>query len=593
MSETLANLLQETRQFPPPAELAANANVTADGLRRGRRRPARPSGRQQARRLHWAQGVGPGARLVEPAVREVVRRRPAQRRVQLPRPARRGRPRRQGRDPLGGRAGRHPHASPTPTCTRSVCQAANALTDLGVTRRRPGRDLHADDPRGRGRDAGLRPDRRHAQRGLRRLLRRRAVRPHPGRRRQARDHRRRRLPARQAVARSSRPSTRRSRECPSVEHVLVVRRTGQDVAWSDGRDVWWHDDGRAGQHRAQGAAVRRRAPAVHPLHHRHDGEAEGHPAHHRRLPDPGRRTPTTPSSTSSRRPTSTGAPPTSAGSPGTRYIVYGPLSNGATQVMYEGTPGHPAPGPVLGARREVQGHASSTPRRPRSARSMKWGDDIPAKFDLSSLRLLGSVGEPINPEAWMWYREHIGGDRCPIVDTWWQTETGAIMISPLPGVTDAQARLGDDARCPASPPTWSTTQAPVGAERRRRLPGAARAVAVDAAHDLGRRPAVHRHVLVALRGRRRHRRRLDLLRRRRRQAGRRRRPVAARPGRRRDARLRPQHLHHRGRVGAGVATRRWPRRRWSARPTRPPARRSSRSPSCAATWTPRATPARR
>jgi acetyl-CoA synthetase len=73
---------------------------------------------------------------------------------------------------------------------------------------------------------------------------------------------------------------------------------------------------------------------------------------------------------------------------------------------------------------------------------MKWGDDIPAKFDLSSLRLLGSVGEPINPEAWMWYHDHIGGGRCPIVDTWWQTETGAIMISPLPGVTDHQARLG-------------------------------------------------------------------------------------------------------------------------------------------------------
>ena len=69
---------------------------------------------------------------------------------------------------------------------------------------------------------------------------------------------------------------------------------------------------------------------------------------------------------------------------------------------------------------------------------MKWGDDIPAKYDLSSLRMLGSVGEPINPEAYVWYREHIGGDRCPVVDTWWQTETGAIMISPLPGVTAAK-----------------------------------------------------------------------------------------------------------------------------------------------------------
>ena len=90
---------------------------------------------------------------------------------------------------------------------------------------------------------------------------------------------------------------------------------------------------------------------------------------------------------------------------------------------------------------------------------MKWGDDIPAGFDLSSLRLLGSVGEPINPEAWMWYREHIGGDRCPVVDTWWQTETGAIMIRPLPGVTADQAGLARCARCPASAPTSSTTRA--------------------------------------------------------------------------------------------------------------------------------------
>ena len=115
---------------------------------------------------------------------------------------------------------------------------------------------------------------------------------------------------------------------------------------------------------------------------------------------------------------------------------------------------------------------------------MKWGEEIPEKYDLSSLQVLGSVGEPINPEAWMWYRENIGHGNCPIVDTWWQTETGAIMISPLPGVTADQAGLGDgDAaghqrrgrhrRGRAGRPGW------------RRLPGARQAVAGDAARHLG------------------------------------------------------------------------------------------------------------
>ena len=116
---------------------------------------------------------------------------------------------------------------------------------------------------------------------------------------------------------------------------------------------------------------------------------------------------------------------------GHSYIVYGPLANGATIVMYEGAPNYPRRRPLLGDHREVQGHASSTPRRRRSARSSSGATQWPTKHDLSSLRLLGTVGEPINPEAWMWYHEVIGGGRCPIVDTWWQTETGAIMITPL------------------------------------------------------------------------------------------------------------------------------------------------------------------
>jgi len=122
---------------------------------------------------------------------------------------------------------------------------------------------------------------------------------------------------------------------------------------------------------------------------------------------------------------------------GHSYIVYGPLANAATQVMYEGTPDTPHRGRFWEIVQKYKVTILYT--APTAIRTFaKWGDDIPAKFDLSSLRIIGSVGEPINPEAWMWYREHIGGGRCPVVDTWWQTETGAIMISPLPGVTHAK-----------------------------------------------------------------------------------------------------------------------------------------------------------
>ncbi|MGH7603813.1 MAG: acetate--CoA ligase [Gemmatimonadaceae bacterium] len=119
---------------------------------------------------------------------------------------------------------------------------------------------------------------------------------------------------------------------------------------------------------------------------------------------------------------------------GHSYVVYGPLANGATCFMYEGAPDWPERDRFwdICERRGI----TILYTAPTAIRAfMKWGDEHPAKHDLSRLRLLGSVGEPINPEAWMWYREHIGGDRCPIVDTWWQTETGAIVISPLPGVT--------------------------------------------------------------------------------------------------------------------------------------------------------------
>ena len=122
---------------------------------------------------------------------------------------------------------------------------------------------------------------------------------------------------------------------------------------------------------------------------------------------------------------------------GHSYIVYGPLANRATSVMYEGTPETPHRGRWFELIQKYGVTILYT--APTVIRTfMKWGEDVPAGFDLSSLRVLGSVGEPINPEAWLWYRKNIGGDRCPIVDTWWQTETGAIMISPLPGVTSLE-----------------------------------------------------------------------------------------------------------------------------------------------------------
>ncbi|MBS1844834.1 MAG: acetate--CoA ligase [Actinobacteria bacterium] len=122
---------------------------------------------------------------------------------------------------------------------------------------------------------------------------------------------------------------------------------------------------------------------------------------------------------------------------GHSYIVYGPLSNGATSVMWEGAPDYPHKGIWWETVQDTG--ATILYAAPTAIRTfIKWGADIPAKYDLSSLRLLGSVGEPINPKAWLWYHQVIGGGRCPIVDTWWQTETGAIMITPLAGITETK-----------------------------------------------------------------------------------------------------------------------------------------------------------
>jgi acetyl-CoA synthetase len=249
----------------------------------------------------------------------------------------------------------------------------------------------------------------------------------------------------------------------SIEHVLVVRRTGADIPWAEGRDVWWHDvvDSASPEHRAEAF------DAEHPLFLLYTSGTTGNPK---------------------------GIVHTSGGYltqasytqhhifdikpesdvfwctadigwvTGHTYGVYGPLSNGVSQIIYEGTPDTP----------DQHRHFQIIEKygvtiyytAPTMIRTfMKWGREIPDAHDLSSLRLLGTVGEPINPEAWRWYRKVIGADNVPVVDTWWQTETGAAMISPLPGVAAAKpgsamrplpgisAKIVDDDGNQLSPPS--------------------------------------------------------------------------------------------------------------------------------------------
>ena len=168
---------------------------------------------------------------------------------------------------------------------------------------------------------------------------------------------------------------------------------------------------------------------------------------------------------------------------GHSYIVYGPLCNGATSVMYEGTPDFPDKDRWWSI---VERYGVDDPLHGATAiRShMKWGPEHAAKHDLSSLRLLGSVGEPINPEAWVWYHENIGGERCPIVDTWWQTETGMILITPLPGVTTTKPGSATRPFPGVDAAVYSEAGDEVGPGGR--VPRPQAAVAVDAARDLRR-----------------------------------------------------------------------------------------------------------
>jgi acetyl-CoA synthetase len=220
--------------------------------------------------------------------------------------------------------------------------------------------------------------------------------------------------------------------CPDVTTAVVVQRTENEIGWVEGRDVWYHELVADQPREAEPEQV----DAEHLLYilytsgttgkpkgivHTTGGYMTGVTATHRWVfdlhegdvywcaADVGWVT-------------------------GHSYIVYGPLSNGATSVLYEGAPGTPDKDRWW-AIIERYG-VTILYCAPTAIRTfMKWGVEYPERHDMSSLRVLGTVGEPINPEAWIWYRTHIGGDRCPVVDTWWQTETGNIMISPLPGVT--------------------------------------------------------------------------------------------------------------------------------------------------------------
>ncbi|MFF5080687.1 acetate--CoA ligase [Actinoplanes sp. NPDC000266] len=221
-------------------------------------------------------------------------------------------------------------------------------------------------------------------------------------------------------------------QCPSIENVLVVRRTGQEVAWTD-KDKWWHEtvEQASPEHKAQAF------DSEHPLFILYTSGTTGKPKGI--LHTTGgylTQTSWTHHAVFDLKPETDVYWCTAdiGWVTGHSYIVYGPLSNGATQVMYEGTPDTPGRDRFWQIVDKYK--VSILYTAPTLIRTMmKWGDDIPAGYDLSSLRILGSVGEPINPEAWMWYRKNIGHDKTPVVDTWWQTETGGVMISPLPGVT--------------------------------------------------------------------------------------------------------------------------------------------------------------
>ncbi|RKR89770.1 acetyl-coenzyme A synthetase [Micromonospora pisi] len=429
MSETLANLLQETREFPPPAELAAAANVTADAYAEAAD-DRLGFWAEQARRLDWAK---PWDQVLDwsnpPFAKWFVGGELNVAYNCLDRHVAAGR---------GDKVAIHWEGEPGDTRTltysdlhKLTCQAANALTGLGVT---AGDRVAIYLP--------MIPEAAAAMLACARIGATHSV-VFGGFSADALSNRIQDASAKVVITadggyRRGKPSALKPTVdeavavSPSIEHVLVVRRTGQEVAWTD-KDHWWHETVETASTEHTAAAF----DAEHPLFILYTSGTTARPkgilhttggyltqasyTHH---------------AVFDLKPESDVYWCTAdiGWVTGHSYIVYGPLSNGATQVMYEGTPDTPHRGRFWEIVDKYK--VSILYTAPTLIRTMmKWGDDIPQGYDLSSLRVLGSVGEPINPEAWMWYREHVGRNNAPIVDTWWQTETGAIMISPLPGVT--------------------------------------------------------------------------------------------------------------------------------------------------------------
>jgi acetyl-CoA synthetase len=430
MSETLENLLKENRRFEPPADLAEQANVTAEAYEQAAD-DRLAFWEQQARRLTWAKewtqtldwSNPPFAKWFVGGELNIAYN-------CLDRHVEAGK---------GDKVAIHWEGEPGDTRTityadlhRSVCQAANTLTELGV---------------GAGDRVAIYlpmiPEAAVAMLACARIGATHSV-VFGGFSVDALSGRIQDASAKVVITadggyRRGNPSPLKPTvdesvaRCPSVEHVLVVRRTGQEVAWDDKRDLWWHEtvERASAEHEAQPF------DSEHPLFILYTSGTTAKPKgilH------------TTGGYLTQTSYTHWAVFDLKADTDvywctadigwvtGHSYIVYGPLSNGATQIMYEGTPDTPNKGRFWDI---VQRYGVTILyTAPTLIRTMmKWGDDIPAGYDLSSLRLLGSVGEPINPEAWIWYRQNIGAGTTPVVDTWWQTETGSIMISPLPGVT--------------------------------------------------------------------------------------------------------------------------------------------------------------
>ncbi|MGW0218224.1 acetate--CoA ligase [Micromonospora chokoriensis] len=432
MSEALANLLNETRQFPPPAELAAHANVTIDAYAEAEA-DRLAFWAKQADRLAWSKtwdevldwSNPPFAKWFVGGQLNVAYN-------CLDRHVEAGR---------GDKVAIHWEGEPgdTRTLTYSdlhelTCQAANALTDLGVT---AGDRVAIYLP--------MIPEAAVAMLACARIGAAHSV-VFGGFSADSLSNRIQDASAKVVITadggyRRGKPSALKPTvdeavaSCPSVEHVLVVRRTGEDVAWSD-KDHWWHEtvETASAEHTAQPF------DSEHPLFILYTSGTTARPKGilHTTGGYLTQASYTTHAVFDLKPETDVYWCTADIGwVTGHSYIVYGPLSNGATQVMYEGTPDTPHKGRFWEIVDKYR--VSILYTAPTLIRTMmKWGEDIPAGFDLSSLRLLGSVGEPINPEAWIWYRQHVGRGELPVVDTWWQTETGAIMISPLPGVTAAK-----------------------------------------------------------------------------------------------------------------------------------------------------------